>query len=146
MHAGEYRERLLPAWWVLALALGFIALIAIAYGAALGSGTGLSIFLAGTVIAIAVTWLSSPVIVADRAGLRVGRARLPRSAIGGLTILEPADFADLRHPKTAPTAFAMLRPSRSRRGVRIAVDDPQDPHPAWIVTSRRPEALVAALE
>ena len=31
-------------------------------------------------------------------------------------------------------------------GVRIALADPQDPTPYWLLSTRRPEALAAALQ
>ena len=143
-----YRERLVPGWWAFAFALGFVALIAVAYGAVLGTAFGIGLFVIAGGIVIAVLIATSPVIVADRTGIRAGAARLPRACIGAVDVLDPEALAALRTggPRASSTAFTVLRPSRSRVAVRFAVVDPEDPHPAWIVTSRRPTALAAALQ
>lgn len=143
-----FRERLVPGWWVFTFAFAFVGLIAIAYGAVLGLAVGVGMFMAGAAIAGAVLLAASPVVEAGPAGLRAGRARLPRAWIGRVEILEPSELAALRTggPRHLSTAFTMLRPSRSHRAVRITVLDPDDPHPAWIVTSKHPVALAAALQ
>lgn len=148
MDDGAFRERLVPGWWAFAFALGFVALIAIAYGAVLGFAFGLGLFAIAGGIAVAVLIATAPVVVADATGIRAGAARLPRECMGDIEVLTPAALAALRSggPRAMSTAFTLLRPSRSRSAVRIQVVDPRDPHPAWIVTSRRPEALAAALQ
>ena len=42
-------------------------------------------------------------------------------------------------------AYLLLRPYL-KRGVRVDITDPADPAPYWLVSSRRPDALVSALE
>ena len=42
-------------------------------------------------------------------------------------------------------AYLLLRPYL-KRGVRVDIADPADPTPYWLVSSRRPDALVSALE
>ena len=144
--AASFRERLIPGWQAFASALAFVALVSVAYGAVLGPAIGIALFVAGGLLACLVIVFASPVVLAGQAGISVGRAQLPRTVIGEVTVLERDDVARLRGPQGEATAYAVLRPTRSRRGVRIAVADPHDPHPAWLVTSRRPEALRAALE
>ncbi len=41
-------------------------------------------------------------------------------------------------------AYLLLRPYL-KRGVRIDITDPADPAPYWLVSCRRPEALVTAV-
>lgn len=148
MTSEVFRERLVPGWWVFAFAWAFCALIAIAYGAVLGPAVGLGLFVATAVIAATVLVVSAPVIVVGPAGISAGSARLPLACIGRVEVLDRQSLDALRHagPRQASTAFTVLRPSRSRSAVRIAVADPDDPHPAWILTSRRPQALAAALQ
>ena len=42
-------------------------------------------------------------------------------------------------------AYLLLRPYLSR-AVMVPVDDPADPTPYWLVSTRRPDELVAALD
>ena len=44
-----------------------------------------------------------------------------------------------------PRDYLVLRAWSSRRGVSMPLDDPHDPHPRWIVTSRHPERLAEAV-
>ena len=41
-------------------------------------------------------------------------------------------------------AYLLLRPYL-KRGVRIDLTDPSDPAPYWLISSRRPDGLAAAL-
>jgi hypothetical protein len=144
----RFRERLVPGWWVFAFALAFVGLIAVAYGAVLGAPLGLALFVVGGSTAVAVIVISSPVVRVDRDGIRVGAARLPRHCIGAVEVLDRSTLATMRagDARSMSTAFTVLRPSRSRSAVRLIVADPEDPHPAWIVTSRDPAGLLSALQ
>jgi hypothetical protein len=76
--------------------------------------------------------------------LRVDDTCLPISAIAAVTALDPEGRRDLLGPAGEPLAFVIQRPWVSG-GVRIDLDDPADPTPYWYVSTRRPEALAAAL-
>ena len=41
-------------------------------------------------------------------------------------------------------AYLLLRPYL-KRGVRVDLTDPSDPAPYWLISSRRPDRLAAAL-
>lgn len=81
--------------------------------------------------------------------LHVDDARLPMSAVAAVEVLEPVAYSDALGVAQHPLAFVVQRPWINR-GVRVVLDDPEDPTPYWIVASRRPErlrdALVAARE
>lgn len=141
----RFHERLVPGWWVFASAVGFVAMIAIAYGAVLGSAVGWLVLLTGTGCACAVLLIASPVVWVDEDGLHAGPATLPFSAVSAVEVLDAAQTRAARGPQADPRLFAMLRPSRSAESVLVSIDDPGDPHPAWLLTSRRPHELAAAL-
>lgn len=141
-----YRERLLPTWWIWLLGFGFVAMLAIAFGAALGASVGWLIAIAGAAMVVALFVLSSPVIRVDDTALRVGRAWLPHTAMGRRKALDAEATRATRNEHYDPRWYAVLRPMASAAAVVIEVTDERDPHPAWIVTSRRPERLVAALD
>lgn len=141
-----FRERLLPGtgWWLIAAAL--VAMVAIAYGAALGTNLGVT---TGFLLAIATAlglWFGSPVIVVDADGLRCGRARLPHAAIGDTTELNGTELREARRGNGLPAAVYSVLPLWSPpSAVVVALDDPGDPHPAWLVGTRRPGELGAAI-
>jgi len=149
----SYRERLYPPIAVFVLVIGLGSIVGVAYGAAYGSGLG---WLTGILLCLlgigALLATSTPVHVDDHV-VRAGRARLPLSAIGGAQSLD-ADamrrmkrmgFSD-RQRHGDPRDYVVLRAWSSRRGVAIDLADPRDPHPRWIVSSRHPERLAAAID
>ena len=142
-----YRERLrVPAsWWLLGLLSVFL----------LGGG-----FLAGLdwrpaavvygalIVAMAaglLTWGRLRIQVA--AGeLRVGRrARLPLAHVDGVTVMDADQTRALRGPHADPAAFLLARPYLPR-SVYITVQDPAGTVPYWLVGTRRPAELAAAIE
>ncbi len=141
--SSAYRERLTPGWWVFVLIAAFIAMVAIAYGAVLGARTGWLLFLAGTVVAFAVTIATSPVLTVSEDAVRVGRARLPRASISSVEVRD-RDGARRALLEDA-RLFTVLRTSRSPRAVLLRLQDPADPHPGWLISTRRPEAVRTAL-
>lgn len=93
-------------------------------------------------------WLGRlPVRVVERDGevwLHVDDARLPMSAVQRVEVLEPVAYSDALGVALHPLAFVVQRPWIGR-GVRIVLDDPDDPTPYWVVSSRNPERLREAL-
>lgn len=138
-----YVERLRPSLWLWPVVVG------------LGIGFGLVVapFGATVVVAVAVVMtvvlgallLMSAGTVAVRDGQFVaGRARIPVQMLGEA---EPLDAAAMRHARGVgldARAYLYLRPWVDL-GVRVAVTDPADPAPYWLVSTRRPDQVVAAL-
>lgn len=155
MRSGErYAERMglpLSGW----LAVIVIAVIAAALSN-LGDMRWWRLAASAVILVVPVAgawWLGRlPVRVVDRDGetwLHVDDARLPMSAVAEVEALEPVAYSDALGVAQHPLAFVVQRPWINR-GVRVVLDDPEDPTPYWIVASRRPErlreALVAARE
>jgi hypothetical protein len=140
-----HRERLLPGWGPWVVAAGLVAMISVAYGAALGGRSGLAVALVAGLLVTALLVGTSPVIRVDESGLCAGRARLPRACVSGASVLDREALVALRAPGADARAFTLLRPWATSRAVLVSLDDPDDPHPAWIVSSRHPDRLVAAL-
>lgn len=142
----RYRETLLAPWWAWLLAIVLALSLGVAYGAAFGSGAGLA---AGSVLGAGLLWLligRTQRTSVTGAGLRVDRALLPPSAIGRADALDAADFR-LAHTTQADTrTWYALRPQTCPAGVVIEVRDPDDPHPRWLLSSRRPAELAAAVQ
>ena len=139
----SYSERLLPHWWVWLLAGALVAMLAIAYGAALGAGTGWTVGLAGGVVAGWLLWISSPIIAVDDRDLRAGGARLPRTSIARVDVLDPGALAETMRGDAR--IFTAVRPWSARGALLVVLDDPADPHPAWVLSTRHPDRLASAL-
>ena len=140
-----FRERLIPPWWVWIVGALLGMPLAVAYGAAFGSESGWLV--GGVYLAILCTTLmaTAPVICVDDHVVRAGRARLPLQFVGTISALDPERMSKAKGTNGDRTAYLVTRNWYSHSGVLIEVTDETDPHPYWLVTSRDPEALVAAL-
>lgn len=140
----SYRERLYPPITVFVLVIGLAALVGVAYGAAYGAAWGWAFgTLLGAIGLGVLLATSTPIHVDDRV-VRVGRARLPLASVAGAHPLDRDSMQEARRHGD-PRDYLVLRAWSSRRGVSIPLDDPHDPHPRWIITSRHPERLADAV-
>ncbi|WP_123814111.1 DUF3093 domain-containing protein [Myceligenerans xiligouense] len=139
----KFHERLLPGpgGWLGAVGLGVIAgIVPWPFSPPLGVATGVLIC-AIAVIALATT---SPVVQVSGGVLQAGRASIPLAQLGGATPLDATDMRWELGPGLDARAYVCLR-AWARTGVRISVADPQDPTPYWLVSTRDPHTLVAAV-
>ena len=141
-----YDERLgVPLrWW--ALATMFMASILVAFLVATPlwvavSGTGV---LTLALLALFLGYGAARISVTDGV-LTAGRARISLDHVGEVRALDADQTHRLAGRDADARAFLLLRPYL-RRAVRIAIDDPADPTPYWLVSTRRPDRLAAAHE
>jgi hypothetical protein len=140
-----YREKLrVPVtWWVLA-AVGTLAVF-VAYDVALSASVAV---MATAALALGcAAWLGSQGsrrVAVDADGLTAGRASLPAWAIGDVEALDPQATALARGVQADPQAYFVLA-GYVATSVRVQVDDPGDPVPYWLVSTRDPDALAASL-
>ena len=140
-----YDERLrAPAlWWVAALALSVLLAAGIHSG-----GSGARAVVPYVVLPVVVLgWLAlssrGRVRVVDGV-LHVPGARVALSHVGEVTPLGREATRQVRGPLAHPFAYVVTRPWLAQ-SVRVALDDPEDDTPYWLVGTRRPEALAAAV-
>jgi hypothetical protein len=145
----DYRERLSVAWWAWPAALAASAMLAteLAIGA-FALRTPVTYVVAGALAVAGLLALGRIRIAvrnstADRE-LRVDDARLPLTVIAGVSVIDATARRDLLGVDAEPLAFVIQRPWIPG-GVRIDLNDPDDPTPYWYVSSRHPAALATAL-
>jgi hypothetical protein len=135
------RLRVPTSWWLLA-GLGVLILF-VAYDVALGRAPAL---ITSALLVLATTvWLlaqGSTLVAAGPDGLQAGAAHLPGPAIGSVEVLDQQAMAAARGAEADPRAFYLIK-GYVRTGVRVWVDDPNDPVPYWVVSSRHPQQLAA---
>jgi len=141
----RHNERLAVPWWLWLVGLALAALFA----AELHLGApGVRSWLPYAVVLPATAaglWLLGRLRVAVGAGsFRVDDASLPVRCVAGVTVLGPAEKRLLLGPAAHPYAFVVQRPWVPG-AVQVHLDDPDDPTPYWVVSSRRPAALAAAV-
>lgn len=144
MKAPEYlfRERLRPSIWVFLIFLALIAMFAIAVGAAYAPVQGWITFLVICVLGMVGLNICSPVITVSTRTLVAGRATIPRSYLGEVEVL---DGDRMREEQRVATRFLLVRPWRTRQGVLVEVIDEKDPHPGWLLSTKKPTELAMAL-
>jgi hypothetical protein len=141
-----YTERLYPSPGVVAACVAFavgLGVVVLPLGTAVGVGT---FVVAACALAAVLVRSSARVSVeaADGGSFTAGPARLPLGVVGEV---EPLDAGQMRHARGRgldARAYLCLR-GWVATGVRVYLRDPMDPAPYWLVSSRRPAALAAAL-
>ncbi|MGZ0710813.1 DUF3093 domain-containing protein (plasmid) [Coraliomargarita sp. W4R53] len=141
--ASEYRERLGPSLWVLVsaavvapmMALVFAPMdttLALVMGAALGVGV------------IALLLGLAPVVLTEKNVLRAGRAHIATEFLGEPVIYSGDEARHARGPGLDPRSWHLIRGGVDSVVV-VPNIDPDDPAPAWVISSRTPERLAAAI-
>ncbi len=139
-----YAERLTPAWWIWLVVVGFAG----SFGVVLSRVNGAAAVVASVVVLVLVVAglvLTTPAVTVDPEVFVAGRARVP---VGFVSRVEPLDAEGMRAARSVQLdarAYLCLR-GWVPRGVRVHLDDPDDPTPYWLVSSRRPQALAGALD
>ena len=86
----------------------------------------------------------SPRVEVEDGWLHAGRARIAGEFLGGAEPLDPAETRRIAGPGADARAYLLLRPYL-KRAVRVTVRDDRDPTPYWLLSSRDPEHLAAAI-
>lgn len=139
----SYRERLWPAPWIaLVAALAIPASLLTFAPVSVIAGAVVGGVLTGGVIAAAIA--TAPLIVVGDGMLRAGTARIPLALITGTSVARRDEARAVRGPQLDARAHLVLRPDIDPV-LRIDLGDPDDPTPYWLVSTRRPEELAAAI-
>jgi hypothetical protein len=140
-----YRERLhVPLrWWVQATM--FLATVWLAFTVALPgwlAWAASAALLAGVYGLFA--WVGSARVEVRDGVLYAGPATIPLAHVGAAEALDKETTRRVHGVDADARAFLVTRPYISR-SVKVTVDDPADPTPYWLISSRHPRQLAAAL-
>ncbi|RPA19600.1 DUF3093 domain-containing protein [Gordonia sp. OPL2] len=144
----RYLERLyVPLWWWLAAA---VVTGVVGYEIQLSARNSVWSIAGYVAVGLLCAWMlwslgrASVRVTAD-GQLQAGRARLPRAVIArGATVPATAKSAALGR-QLDPAAFLVHR-AWVKTMVLLVLDDPDDPTPYWLVSTRNPAAVLAALD
>jgi hypothetical protein len=141
----RYAERLTVPWpwWPAALAVGAVLGLQVGF-AAEPIPPGLSAAGLAVVPALALWWFGRLQIAVGGGEFRVDDARLPVSLVTEVVALDAEGRRLLLGPAADPLAFVVQRPWISG-AVQVLLNDPQDPTPYWLVSTRHPDRLAAVL-
>ena len=122
----------------------FLSLV-IAIWAAFDNSVTLIAFIAATIAIIYIAFAMRSTITFDGKELRIDRAHIDIKYLGEATILDAPAMRLLRTRDADPAAYLAIR-FWIPKGVKIAVVDPRDPTPYWLITSKRGEEIAALLD
>lgn len=140
-----YTERLTVPWWAWPLALAGAALLATEIwlgGSGLRAWVPFAVMLPLTVLAL--SWLGRIRVAVTADEFRVDDARLPLSVISDVVALDAEGKREVLGVAAHPLAFVVQRPW-VRGAVQVVLDDPADPTPFWVVSTRDPVRLATVL-
>jgi len=138
-----YRERLWPSPWTYVACLLLIPaglFVFLPIDIVVGIVSAAVLFLGGLAFFLLTT---RSVEVTDRSFL-AGRATLPREFVGRVESFDGLEATYERGPGLDARAYTLFR-GGVKAVVRVENTDPDDPTPYWLVATRRPAELVAAL-
>jgi len=144
-----YAERLwVPLWWwPIAFGLTFLLAAEIHMGAP-GIRAWLPYVLLLPIPIWLLLWLSRHRVEVVQRGdgteLLVDRAHLPVDVISRAAAVPPTAKSAALGRQLDPAAYVQHR-AWVRPMVLLVLDDPDDPTPYWLVSSRRPDRVLAAL-
>lgn len=140
-----HRERLTAplSWWLAAFAFaatcGWIVLVIGGWTAGVVS----TLVVAALAFALVARY-GALTLTSDEDGVHAGPAHLSAACVGAAEPLHRVDYRRRLGVDADVRAHLVTRPYLDR-GVLVAVDDPQDPTPYWLLSTRDPDALAAAI-
>lgn len=151
-HRVRYRERLWVPWWWWPLGFGLAALIAFEINLSVAKlPAWLPFATLGTVAAATLLWLGRTEIQITvdptpngEAQLWAGCAHLPSNVISRSAEIVPTAKSAALGRQLDPAAYVLHRPWVGPL-VLVVLEDPDDPTPYWLVSSRHPERVLSAL-
>ena len=142
--SGVFAERLWPGpgvWLVTVGLAGMLTLSFVPVRLSVAVGVGLVALVAFVALGI----VTAPRIEVGNGELRAGAAHISLALLGEVQVLDPGMRAHELGPALDARAHVCLR-TWIGTAIRVEVTDPLDPTPYWIVSTRRPGALAAAVE
>ena len=140
-----YSEPLRTPWWWYLVGIGVAVILSAEFHVAGITAMNVIPYFVLIPLAIGVVWSlgHSRLEIAD-GEVHIRGAHLPLRYISGSIALDQRTLRRVVGREGDPAAFVSIRPWIGP-GVQLWLDDPDDPTPYWIVSSRHPERVVAAL-
>jgi hypothetical protein len=140
-----YAERLgvTPWAWLAALAVDLIVGFEVLLGfSSVPAWVPFGVLL--PVTAALLLWFGRIRVTVTADELQVDDARLPLAVISDVVALDAAGKREALGVGAHPLAFIIQRPWIGP-AVQVLLDDPEDPTPFWVISTRRPVELATAL-
>lgn len=136
-----FEERLTVPWWAWPLSLGLTVALAFEIGLGVpGLVTWLPFLILLPLAIGGLVWVGRIRIRVFDGKFHIDDAVLPIEVIAAAEPLSGLALRDAMSAQLHPVAFVIQRPW-IRSAVKITLNDPDDPTPYWIVSTRRAKAL-----
>ncbi|WCC80779.1 DUF3093 domain-containing protein [Cutibacterium equinum] len=138
-----YSERLWApfSWWLIGAAVAISLIVAI--GAWTSPSTGIIVAVITTALVVAVFVEAGRVrIVVTEEGFGAGSSWIEWKWVDRVRGVDAQTMASVMHSSHQVGSFLLTRPW-IRSGLVLRLADPADPHQAWIVSTRHPDAVAA---
>ncbi|GAA3053341.1 MULTISPECIES: DUF3093 domain-containing protein [Actinomycetes] len=142
-HSPSYSEKLWPAWWIWLAAVIIGASVSLIFFP-ISVGLGATAMVIGVGLLLFALIITTPRIEITEGWLSAGRARIERTHVGAVVAHRAQAAREQLGPGFDARAYQCIR-GWIDPVVTIQITDPQDATPYWIVSTRRPEAVLAAL-
>ncbi len=106
---------------------------------------GVVVAVAAYAVIAALLLLSTPAIEVTATELVAGRARLPLALVGEVAAFTSSEAQLERGQRLDARAWLLIR-GWVDPVVKVQVNDDADPTPYWLLSTRRPAAIIAAIE
>ena len=142
---GSYVEQLrVPLrWWAIATMFWASVLLALLVAIPVVAACLITGFFFGVTATIFVSYGAARIAI-DDGFLEAGRARIPVHLLADPEALDGAAARRAAGVDADARAYLLIRPY-APEAVRVRVVDPADPTPYWLVSTRHPKVLAAAL-
>ncbi|MEU6204732.1 DUF3093 domain-containing protein [Micromonospora musae] len=141
----EHSERLFLPWWLWLGGLTAAGLLAVeVWMGAPGVRAWLPFVVLLPVTALGLWWLGRIRVAVQAGELLVDDARLPVRYVADVVPLDAAGRREALGVGADPLAFVVQRPWIGS-AVQVVLDDPDDPTPFWVVSTRRPVELAETI-
>lgn len=133
--------------WPLQIWLLFTALnvaIVLSIGVALSNSAILFVALALFVTTLLFAYKSRLVLDSSMESLAIGRVRIDSKFIGEVIILDPVKMKYELGAGLDRRAYLAIR-HWVKGGLKVILNDPLDPTPYWLISSKNPELIKASL-
>jgi hypothetical protein len=139
----EYREKLWPSPWlfvIIALVIPASLLVFLPISVLAGVLTAAGLYLGSAALLV----LASPTVQVSEGVLTAGRARIETRLLGEAVGLSGPDAVLERGQRLDARAWLLIR-GWIAPVVRVPLEDPTDPAPYWLISSRQPQKMAAAI-
>lgn len=141
----SYTERLYLPWWMWFTAFGIAGLLAAeVWLGARGTRAWLPFAVLLPATGLLLWWLSRIRVSVRNGELLVDDARLPVRFVAEVVALDVDGRREVLGAGADPLAFVVQRPWIGP-AVQVVLNDPADPTPYWVISSRRPVQLAEAI-